>query len=225
MSPPPPPAAGDPDADWVEAVVSAASPAELTTVGSRFAVVHEGRSVRRHEGLAPGTDHELDGFAFTTLPEPGELLATFATVNDVHFGEVACGVIDGSDIGPTFRTAPGDEPYPEVMNRAAVAEIVDLDPEAVIVKGDLTSNGTQEEYDAFLGAYEPAFGDRLTVVRGNHEAYNHASFAAQPFQELTLPGVTIAVIDTSVEASPAGTVLPEQLDQLDELASRADRPV
>src|SRR4051812_45599295 len=157
MSPPPPPAAGDPDADWVEAVVSAASPAELTTVGSRFAVVHEGRSVRRHEGLAPGTDHEIDGFAFTTLPEPGELLTTFATVNDVHFGEVECGVIDGSDIGPTFRTAPGDEPYPEVMNRRAVAEISACAPDAVGVKGDLTETRTEGEYDPIRGLDGPAF--------------------------------------------------------------------
>ena len=44
----------------------------------------------------------VEGFSFRTLPAPGELLATFATVNDVHFGETECGVIDGSDLGPTF---------------------------------------------------------------------------------------------------------------------------
>src|SRR4051812_104813 len=225
MSPPPPPAAGDPDADWVEAVVSAASPAELTTVGSRFAVIHEGRSVRRHEGLAPGTDHELDGFAFTTLPEPGELLATFATVNDVHFGEVECGVIDGSDIGPTFRTPPGEEPYPEVMNRAAAAEIAAIDPAVVVVKGDLTSNGTREEYDAFLAVYGPTFGDRLTHIRGNHESYNHSPFATDRVQEVTLPGVVLAVIDTSVDGVTAGAVTADQLGWLDQLAADADRPV
>jgi 3',5'-cyclic AMP phosphodiesterase CpdA len=145
-------------------------------------------------------------------------------VNDVHFGETECGVIDGSDIGPTFRTAPGDEPYPEVMNRSAVAEIVALGPDAVLVKGDLTSNGTQEEYDAFRAAYAP-LGDRTTVVRGNHESYNHAAFAAEPFQEISLPGATLVVIDTSVDGSPAGTVSADQLDQLDEAAARADRPV
>jgi 3',5'-cyclic AMP phosphodiesterase CpdA len=215
----------DPVDDWVEAVVTAPSAAELTTVGPRYAVVHEAHEVRRLDGLEPDTDHDLDGFAFRTLPEPGELLATFATVNDVHFGEVECGVIDGSDIGPTFRVGPGEDPYPEVMNRGAVAEITAVDPDHVVVKGDLTSDGTQEEYDAFLDLYGGAFDGRLTVVRGNHESYNHAPFAADPFQEVTLPGVILAVIDTSVDGSPAGTVQAQQLDWLDELGARADRPV
>jgi predicted phosphodiesterase len=201
------------------------SPAELTTVGSRTAVVHQAGEVRRHDELRPATRHELDGFSFETLPEPGELLCTFATVNDVHFGEEVCGIIDGSDMGPVFSVAPGDEPFPEVMNRAAIAEIAALDPAALVVKGDLTSGGTQAEYDAFLAAYEPAFGDRLTVVRGNHESYHHASFAAEPFQEVQLPGVVLAVIDTSVDGHTAGRVTADQLEQLDELGARADRPV
>jgi Icc protein len=216
---------GSPVGDWVADVVQAASPPELTTVGPDFAVVHEGCEVRRYDGLAPDTEQEVEGFAFRTLPEPGPLLATFATVNDVHFGEEVCGIIDGSDIGPVFRSEPGEPPFPEVMNRAAVAEIAAMNPDHVVVKGDLTSNGTQAEYDAFLAAYEPAFGGRMTVVRGNHESYHHATFASEPCQEVVLPGITIAVIDTSVDGSPAGTVLPDQLDWLDDLAARADRPV
>ena len=215
----------DPTIDWVEAVTSAPSPPELTTVGSRTAVIHEGLEVRRHEGLEPDADHEIEGFAFHTLPEPGELLATFATVNDVHFGEVVCGVIDGSVIGPTFRSAPGEPPYPEVMNRAAVDEISAHQPDVVVVKGDLTSTGAAAEYDAFREVYETAFGPRLTVVRGNHESYNHADFAAVPQQEVVLPGVILAVLDTSVDGSPAGTVSAGQLDWLDELGARSDRPV
>src|SRR5690606_9376506 len=128
--------------------------------------------------------HEIEGFAFRTLPAPGELLATFATVNDVHFGEEVCGLIDGSDVGPVFRSEPGQDPFPEIMNRGAVAEMTAIDPVAVLVKGDLTSNGTPEEYEAFLAAYEPVFGDRLTVVRGNHESYPRAPFAAEPFQQV-----------------------------------------
>lgn len=201
------------------------SPPELTTVSTRSAVIFEGHEVRRYDGLEPGSDHEIEGFAFQTLPEPGELLATFATVNDVHFGEEVCGLIDGSDVGPVFSVAPGEEPFPETMNRGAVAEIAAIDPAAVVVKGDLTSNGTLEEYDAFRAAYEPAFGDRLTVVRGNHESYYEAPFAADPHQEVTLPGVTLAVIDTSRDRQVHGSVSADQLDWLDELGQRADRPV
>src|SRR6478736_6657644 len=128
----------DPVDAWVDAVTHATSPPELSTVGTDLAVVHEGLEVRRYEGLEPDAHHEIEGFAFRTLPEVGELLATFATVNDVHFGEEVCGRIDGSDVGPVFRSAPGDDPFPEVMNRGAVAEMTALDPDAVLVKGDLT---------------------------------------------------------------------------------------
>lgn len=211
--------------DWAAAVGVGEPVPELTTVGPDLAVIHEGRHVRRHEGLTPDTAYELDGFSFRTLTEPGELLTTFATVNDVHFGEELCGVIDGSDVGPVFRSAPGEAPYPEVMNRAAVAEMVAMDLDAVVVKGDLTSNGTVEEYDAFRAVYEPAFGERLTVVRGNHESYNHATYAAEPFQEVTLPGATLVVIDTSIDGEVAGSVTTAQLQQIDELGARADRPV
>ncbi|HEY4375703.1 MAG TPA: metallophosphoesterase, partial [Acidimicrobiales bacterium] len=214
-----------PDADWVDAVGAHEPAAELTTVGTDLAVVHQGTTVRRHPGLTPDTPYELDGFSFRTLPAPGERLATFATVNDVHFGEEVCGVIEGTDIGPVFRVGPGEDPYPEVMNRGAVAEITALDPDAVIVKGDLTSRGAQSEYDEFLAAYEPAFGERLHVVRGNHESYNHATFASEPTQLVTLPGVEVAILDTSVDGSPAGTVSTDQLDWLDDLATNADRPV
>jgi predicted phosphodiesterase len=198
---------------------------ELTTVGTHEAVIHDGTSVRRYDGLAPDTEYEIEGFTFRTLPEPGELLATFATVNDVHFGEVEAGLIEGSDVGPTFRSAPGEEPYPELMNRCAVAEIAALDPPAVIVKGDLTSTGTVEEYDRFREVYEPAFGERLTYVRGNHESYYDTDLGAIPHQEVVLPGVRIALLDTSRQRAPGGGVDRDQLDWLDDMASASDRPV
>ena len=91
------------------------SPAELTTVATRTAVVFEAGVARRYDGLAPDADHELEGVAFRTLPERGELLCTFATVNDVHFGEEVCGLIDGSDVGPVFEVPDGAEPFPEVI--------------------------------------------------------------------------------------------------------------
>ena len=77
------------------------------------------------------------------MPGPrGPLLATIATVNDVHFGEQECGKLGTpEEIGPVFTTAPGDPPYPEVMNEGAIAEIDALDPAAVVVKGDLTNLG------------------------------------------------------------------------------------
>jgi predicted phosphodiesterase len=197
---------------------------ELTTVSSRFAVIHEGGDVRRIEGLEPDTEHEIDGFAFRTLPEPGALLSTFATVNDVHFGEEVCGLISGSDTGPVFRSLPGEAPYPDTMNESAVAEILELDPDAVVVKGDLTNAGTDAEVDRFLEVYGP-LADRMTWVRGNHESYNGLQRGAVPVQEVVLPGAHLVVLDTSVEGSESGHVTAEQLERLDAVAADADRPV
>ena len=97
---------------------------ELTTVADDEVVAYAGTEVRRWTGLAPGTEHVLDGLVARTLERPpGALLATVATANDVHFGETACGVVEGTDVGPVFRSGPGEPPYPELMNRAAVAEM------------------------------------------------------------------------------------------------------
>src|SRR5690606_41701969 len=104
--------------------------------------LHDGTTDRRSPGLAPDTLHALDGHTVRTLPRPpGELLARFCTVNDVHFGEVECGVLNGTAAPPIYTSAPGEDPYPEVMVRAAVADMLVVEPDAVLVKGDLTCMG------------------------------------------------------------------------------------
>lgn len=199
--------------------------AELTTVSPEAAVVHHGVEVRVHDGLTPDKEFERNGFRFRTLPAPGALLATFATVNDVHFGEEVCGLDEGSPVGPTFRSEPGEPPYPAMMNEAAVAEIAAMSPDAVLVKGDLTANGSEAEYRAFLDTYGGAFGDRLFHVRGNHESYNHASYAATPTQEVVLDGVRLAMVDTSLDGVTSGGLSADQIEWLDGLAAESDRPV
>ena len=199
---------------------------DLTTVADDEAVLHDGVVEHRHEGLDPDTDYELDGHRFRTLARPpGERLATVCTVNDVHFGEVECGILNGVDDHPIYTAAPGDDPYPEVMNRAAVADMKAAHPDAVVVKGDLTSMGTRAEYQAFLDTYGPAFAERLVHVRGNHDAYHGEDFASQAPLSVTLPGVTLAVLDTSIPGLASGGLSAESLEWLDQLAAEADRPV
>jgi 3',5'-cyclic AMP phosphodiesterase CpdA len=109
-----------------------------------------------------------------------------------------------------------------------VAEISALEPEVVLVKGDLTSNGTQEEYDAFRRTWGAAFGDRLHVIRGNHESYHATgptSFDLPRMLEVELAGVRLAMVDTSVQHRANGALDADQLDWLDELCARSDRPV
>jgi predicted phosphodiesterase len=200
---------------------------DLTTVADDEVVFHDGLDVRRYDGLTPGTTYQMEGHEVRTLPRPGgELLATFATVNDVHFGELECGHLEGlGDLGPIYRSEPGSEPYPTLMNRCAVDEIAAAGPDAVLVKGDLTAFGTQAEYKEFLAVYEPAFGDRLHHVRGNHDAYHGETFAdAAPFS-VELPGVVLAVLDTTIPRRESGAVSSESFEWLDGLAAGADRPV
>ncbi|MGB9344783.1 MAG: metallophosphoesterase [Ilumatobacteraceae bacterium] len=198
---------------------------EVTTVADDVAVVHDGLTVRRYDGLIPDTDHDLDGVAVRTLvPPPGELLCRFATVNDVHFGETEAGRIDDSPEGPIRRAEPGADPYPEVMNRAAAIEIAELDPVAVIVKGDLSVDGSDDEWAAFEACYRAPFGDRLHVVRGNHDAYRHqAEYAGD--QWIELPGITVALLDTAIPGATTGSISTEQFDWLDEHCAASPVPV
>lgn len=196
------------------------SPAELTTVANDEVVIHRGGDVERFAGLDPDTEMTLEGFRVRTLPARGELLSRFATVNDVHFGEEIT-----PEMPPELRPEISDGPYPEFMNAGAIAEISAIDPSLVVVKGDLTSNGTEAELEQFLTAYGGAFGDRVIYVRGNHESYNHLATAAEPMQEQKLEGVTVALIDTSRDGRVNGSVSTDQLEWLDELAERSDQPV
>ncbi|CAN5702510.1 hypothetical protein BH10ACT3_BH10ACT3_02890 [soil metagenome] len=214
----------------MNAVADAPRP-ELTTVADDQVVVHTGESVRVYDGLEPDTVVQIDGVSgvdgprVRTLPRPGELLARIATVNDVHFGETEAGKIDGVDEWPTYSVPPGGEPYPEFMSAGAVAEMSAVSPDLVVVKGDLTAEGTEAEYERFLQVYGDAFGERLLHVRGNHESFNGLDRADWPMQERQLPGVTVALLDTSRNERINGELSSDQLDWLDELGARADRPV
>ena len=204
---------------------------EVTTTGPYH--------VARVDGLTPDTEYDLavDQVApdywlpptvRTLVQPPGELVATIATANDVHFGETECGRTGDpatDAIGPILRAAPGDPPYPEVMGRGAVAEMARIDPVAVVVKGDLTDRGLPEQYEEFLDAFTP-FGDRLHHVRGNHDAMTDPTLAVEgtPYAVL-LPGVTLAVLDTTNPGHVGGVLSAEQVAWLDDLAASASDPV
>ncbi|MHB8671650.1 MAG: metallophosphoesterase family protein [Acidimicrobiales bacterium] len=199
---------------------------ELTTVADDEVVLHDGPQVHRHLDLPPDRELVLDGISVHTLPRPpGERLSTIATVNDVHFGETECGVIEGLELGPVLRSGEGEPPYPETMNAAAVEEIAATAPDLIVAKGDLTARGSVEEYRQFLAVYAEQFGDRLVHVRGNHDGYAGETFADEATQEVVLPGVRVAVLDTTRPTETPGQVTADQLAWLDELAGRSDRPV
>jgi 3',5'-cyclic AMP phosphodiesterase CpdA len=195
-------------------------PVELTTVADDEIVTHDGPVVRRYTGLTPDTEVVVDGVTVRTLPRPpGSMLARIVTVNDVHFGEVECGRIDDSPLGPILR---GDH-YPDVMNAGAIVEIAAVEPDVVVVKGDLTNAGRPEEFAAFRAAYG-IFGDRLHVVRGNHDSYDgRRDYAGDAVVDGA--GFRLVLLDTARAGRPNGWLDASQLDWLDTVAAEADRPV
>jgi 3',5'-cyclic AMP phosphodiesterase CpdA len=110
------------------------------------------------------------------------------------------------------------------MNGCAIDEIAALDPDAVVVKGDLTALGTEEEYEDFVAAYS-RLGERMHHIRGNHDAMVTSSIAAHGPFAVDLDGVTLAVLDTVRPGSDRGRVSEGQLSWLDALAEASSQPV
>jgi predicted phosphodiesterase len=226
--------------DEVMIAASSERDATLTTrVGNHEVTTTGPFHIARITGLEPDTEYplEVEGIerheflppVVRTLPQPsGRLLATIATTNDVHFGEFECGATGDpvSDaIGPVLRVEPGDPPYPEVMNGSVIDDILALDPDVALVKGDLTNKGTEDEYQAFLDAYG-RLGERMHHVRGNHDAMLDPTMALQdsPYA-LNVNGVTLAVLDTVTPGSDRGQLSAIQRQWLEELATETTGPV
>jgi predicted phosphodiesterase len=115
-------------------------------------------------------------------------------------------------------------PYPETMNRGAAAEMLSADLAAVFVKGDLSVDGRPDEWAAFEACYRDTFGERLHVVRGNHDSYQgQTEYAGDRW--VVLPGVAVALMDTAIPQKTTGRLSTEQLEWLDTHAGASDRPV
>jgi 3',5'-cyclic-AMP phosphodiesterase len=204
---------------------------ELATVADSYAVFF-----RRHKNgiveqiqvndLEPAKRYFLHGRHFTTLARPaGRLLSTFVTVNDVHIGESKCGFDSKHpEFGPVFGNEPGKMPYAEMMSRNVVSEISRLNPDAVLVKGDLTDSGRAEEFKTFLEIWGK-FSSKLYWVCGNHDVHLKRPAGALPTVRIDLPGAVLAMIDTSIEGQPGGRVTSAQITWLEDLCRHADRPV
>ena len=132
---------------------------------------------------------------------PGRLLATVATANDVHFGETECGRTGDpatDAIGPILSVAPGEEPYPLVMGRArGRRDRWRIDPDAVVVKGDLTDTGRAEEYAQFLDGVREARRSHAPRARQpRRDARPDARDLRHALRGRRSTGVTLAVLDT-----------------------------
>ncbi len=146
------------------------------------------------DGLDPDTEYQLeietldgspaihdDPFPATarTLPEPsGELAASFATLNDLHFGEPRVGGVLGPDGEPAedrpgwgfVEETEGEVPYWKYMNQDAIAEINALDVDATFIKGDIADRGLPEQFAAAADAFSK-FEMPHHAFLGNHDYY------------------------------------------------------
>jgi hypothetical protein len=142
----------------------------------RVAIVPAARGAAHVEAAVP--DAWFPGEA-TTLPAPaGDAAASFATLNDLHFGEPRFGgtLLEGGDYGdeapgfPCVRDTDDEVPYWLAMNEDAVAEINASGVDAAVIKGDIADAGRREQFEAAARTFA-RFGVPHHAFLGNHDHY------------------------------------------------------
>jgi len=203
----------------------------------------------RVDGLSPNTAYRIDvdgaprSWRLAQRPirtlrrPPGAPVARIAMTNDVHFGEAEAGRIEQLRRVPIAQRIPGLRTlvhahrmpdglpnHARMMSAHAVADIQEWNPDLVVVKGDLTSNGRPEQYQEFEEIYEPLL-DRLVAFRGNHDSKLPEDTLPHRFFSVALDGVTVAVLDTVVRGRTHGAVDRVQIEWLREQARMATQPL
>lgn len=175
------------------------------------------------EGLAPGATHHVtvtvDGrpagppLRFRTLtPPPGPELCRVATISDVHLGIRSFG----------FLNTIVERPWPAVLHpercaRAAVAESTAWGARLLVVKGDLTNDGTRRQW-ADAGRVLGASPVPVVVLPGNHD--RAARRTVEPWvggpdvglrvvrgvEALDLDGLRLVLADTTVPGRHGGRI-------------------
>ncbi|HZR84109.1 MAG TPA: metallophosphoesterase [Candidatus Binatia bacterium] len=177
------------------------APARVLVDGVERAVSEgpAGTRLVRVDGLSPGTTQRLEivpgarGSAagdaaspdpyfpgdVTTLPAPtAKEVASFATLNDLHFGESRFGgtLLPGGDYGdpapgfPEVHESEGDVPYWLAMNEDAVADINAAGVDAVVVKGDIADRGRRDQFEIAARTFA-RFRMPHHAFLGNHDHY------------------------------------------------------
>jgi 3',5'-cyclic-AMP phosphodiesterase len=193
------------------------------------------------DGLPPDTSLELwvrtpdTGqrrlTSFRTLaPPPGRLLCRFATVNDIHIGERAFGLLR------TLRRAAPTlaQSYSALCARAAVDEAMAWGAEVVVAKGDLTYHGWPEEWEE-VGRLLSGLPVPVDVLLGNHDVSRRAAdgrlalaphgidIPTEPFAR-DLPGIRLVLAHSEVRARSGGHMSRAQRGRVGELLKEGRRP-
>lgn len=220
-------------------------------VGGELRATSEGEGTRlvRVEGLEPEASYtleiEADGAAppqpdaylpahFETLPAPrGSQVASFATLNDLHFGEPRFGgtLLEGGDYGPEAPGFPDakagdtDVPYWQFMNEDAIADINASGVDSAIIKGDIADRGQPEQFAAAARAFS-RFAMPHHAFLGNHDYYGlldglevdgYALLDQPPApRALDFPGWRLLLLETALPGEHHGVFGDERLYWLSE---------
>jgi 3',5'-cyclic-AMP phosphodiesterase len=198
----------------------------------------------RIEGLAPATRYALaievrggeraahspyfpEGFE-TLRPPSGAEVASFATMNDLHFGEPRFGGVltsDGEWGGehpewPCVRESEGPVPYWKLMNDDAVAEINAADVDWTVIKGDIADRGQTEQFAAARECFAK-FDRPWHAFLGNHDYYgllegesvDGYALLGQPRapRTLDLAGWRLVLVDTVLPSHHHGELPADRL--------------
>jgi len=226
------------------------APARIRVNGAVRASSEHATATRvvRIEGLEPDTEQrvtiEVEGTAphvpdryfpesVRTLPAPrARRTATFATLNDLHFGEPRFGgqltadheYGEAADGFPLIRETDTEVPYWRVMNEDAIAEINAAGVDAVVIKGDIADRGLPEQfgwaretfaridapYHAFLGNH-----DYYGRHNGAGEVDGYALLGQAPApRTVELGGWRLVLLETALPGDHHGVFDGERLDWL-----------
>jgi predicted phosphodiesterase len=122
-----------------------------------------------------------------TLPAPrARRTASFATLNDLHFGEPRFGgrltadheYGDAAEGFPLVRDTDTEVPYWRVMNEDAIAEINAAGVDAVVIKGDIADRGLPEQFGFARETFAKIAAPHHAFL-GNHDYYGRHNGAGE----------------------------------------------
>ena len=222
--------------------------ARVRVGGEPRAISHEaGTRLVRIDGLESDTEYEVeiqaDGAAAaapdryfsgraTTLPAPRAAeTASFATLNDLHFGEPRFGgtLLPNGDYGPeapgfpSIRADESEVPYWRFMNEDAIAEINAANVDATFIKGDIADVGRPDQFAAARDAFAKLVRPHHAFL-GNHDYYGrldgldvdgYALLGQPPApRAVDLGGWRLLLLETALPGEHHGVFEGERLDWL-----------
>jgi 3',5'-cyclic-AMP phosphodiesterase len=166
--------------------------------------------------------------ASTLAPPSGRELCRVASINDLHLGATDFGLFH------RLKDDRPSEPHPLRCARAAIRESLAWGAQLLIVKGDLTHNGTPAQWAA-IGQLLGGLRVPVAVVPGNHDVRPSREVDPQPelrrhglhlvhgVEVMDVPGVRILLVDSTEFGHHHGRIAHIQ-DEIARLVGRAAGP-